>query len=362
MQQEAGDNSNQIQMKNCILVTAGIDEKRVREICDEKNLALIKELTEEARSIAEQRIKIFEDALISRIRDLENSFEVFIEPAFQFVLKEAQKTAAKSDRPADYTLLSELLIQRIENGANRKGRIGIDKAVEIVADISDEALMCLTLSTFIKCYYPITESILEGLNILNNIFQALMYDALPNDLDWEEELNILGAIRTSVIPLQTTKYEKYFFEKMSGYCSVGIKKDSEAHLKALEMLDTVQLPSASLCDHELNTGYVRLAIPNEQMIRYLHVEYNNPIVSRPLTEPQQKICRDILSMYEKNPTLEENIFENLCHEIENRDYLNEARIWWNNHQIPHKITSIGRALAYANGKRVYPLLPPLGIV
>lgn len=363
MQQEAGDHSKQIQMKNCnCILVKGIDEKRVREICDEKNLALIKELTEEARSIAEQRIKIFEDALISRIRCLENSLEAFIEPAFQFVLKEAQKTAAKSDRSADYALLSELLIQRIENGANRKRRIGIDKAVEIVADISDEALMCLTISTFIKCYYPISESILEGLNILNNIFQALMYDTLPNDLEWEEELNILGAIRTSVIPLQTAKYEKFFFEKMTGYCSVGIKKDSEAHLKALEMLDTVQLPSASLCDHELNIGYVRLAIPNEEMIRYLHVKYNNPIVYRPLTELQQKICRDIWSMYEKNSTLEENIFENLCHEIEKRAYLNKARIWWNNHQIPHQITSIGTALAYANGKRVYPFLPSLGTV
>lgn len=96
MQQEAGDHSKQIQMKNCnCILVKGIDEKRVREICDEKNLALIKELTEEARSIAEQRIKIFEDALISRIRCLENSLEAFIEPAFQFVLKEAQKTAAK---------------------------------------------------------------------------------------------------------------------------------------------------------------------------------------------------------------------------------------------------------------------------
>lgn len=149
---------------------------------------------------------------------------------------------------------------------------------------------------------------------------------------------------------------------MTGYCSVGIKKDSEAHLKALEMLDTVQLPSASLCDHALNSGYVRLAIPNEEMIRYLHVKYNNPIVYRPLTELQQKICRDIWSMYEKNSTLEENIFENLCHEIEKRAYLNKARIWWNNHQIPHQITSIGTALAYANGKRVYPFLPSLGTV
>lgn len=151
--QEAGDNSQQLQANNMI-VKIGIDEKRAREIYQEMNLQLKNDYTQEALNIANSRVTEFENRLLPKMDAVEGALEAFADPNFQLLLVQAQKTAASTERPADYDLLSELLIHRFQKGDNRIARAGISRAVEIVDKISDDSLLGLTVFSFSKLLFP----------------------------------------------------------------------------------------------------------------------------------------------------------------------------------------------------------------
>lgn len=368
MQQEAGDNSQQIQnkMENCIVVVSGIDEKRAREICDEKILALQNELTEVAMNKAEERVQYFNNDLITRMKEIENSFEVLREPAFHFILKEAQKTAARTERPADYKLLSELLLRRIEIGNNTSVKAGIKRAVEIVDEVSDESLTALTLNLAIIGCNPFSGSIFQGLDTLDNLFEKILDGYLPNSIDneWIDNLEIVGAIRISQIGKLNT-FETIYSNTMSGYCVAGIKKHSDNYKKAFEMLNRFKLPSSTLCTNELNEEYVRLSLVSKNLIEELEeITTIIPIsnlqttseLHQSISEEQKKILHEIYSMYDNDSGLLKSIQEIFNKEIEKRKNLKIARDWWNNIPIAFNLTSVGRSLAYANLKRIDPQL------
>ena len=94
--QKGGDGPTNIQADQMI-VQLGIDEKRAREIYQEMNLQLIKDYTEEALSVANERVAEFEDRLMTKMENVEGALEAFADPSFQLLLVEAQKTAASSE-------------------------------------------------------------------------------------------------------------------------------------------------------------------------------------------------------------------------------------------------------------------------
>ena len=104
-----------------------------------------KDYTQEALAIANSRVAEFENQLLPKMEALDGALEAFADPSFQILLVEAQKTAASTERPADYALLSELLIHRFQKGENRIVRAGISRAIGIVDVISDDALLGLTI-------------------------------------------------------------------------------------------------------------------------------------------------------------------------------------------------------------------------
>jgi hypothetical protein len=167
--QKARDNAQQLQASNMI-VNIGINEKRAREIYQEMNLQVRKDYTEEALKIANSRVKEFENRLMPKMESVEGALEAFTDPSFQLLLVEAQKTAASTERPVDYDLLSELLIHRFQKGENRITRAGISRAVEIVDEISDDALLGLTVAHSISYFFPASGNIHIGLDVLNDLF------------------------------------------------------------------------------------------------------------------------------------------------------------------------------------------------
>jgi len=88
---------------------------------------------------------------------MHNPWMAFCDPSFQFLLVEAQKTAASTDRTTDYDILSELLAFRARRLDDRNVRIGVKHAVKIIEDISNEALLGLTLlhAVYILILLPI---------------------------------------------------------------------------------------------------------------------------------------------------------------------------------------------------------------
>ncbi len=123
--QKAGDNSTQLQA-GVINVFSGITEARAREIYKEEFEKVI-EFTQEAKQTTINRVCELENRVIPKLSQIDKGLDFFSNPDFQFLLIEAQKAAARSERPVDYDLLSELLIHRVKNDTDREKRLGIKK-------------------------------------------------------------------------------------------------------------------------------------------------------------------------------------------------------------------------------------------
>ena len=111
--------------------------------------------------IANERVRELENRLIPKMEAVNDGLKAFADPSFQLLLVDAQKTAAATERSVDYDLLSELLVHRIEKGNDRHVRTGIHRAVEIVEDISNEALLGLTIIHSLNSFIPVVSIIFD---------------------------------------------------------------------------------------------------------------------------------------------------------------------------------------------------------
>jgi hypothetical protein len=363
--QSAGDNSNQIQVNGNIVM--GISEERARAIVDEKLEAVLQAYSTEAHSLATERVNKFADDLIPKLVKL-NLLESLKDPSIQLLLAEAQKTAASTEREVDDSLLSELLIHRINKGSDRKIRAGISQAVEIVDEIADEALLALTVCHCVSRFTPVSGLIADGLSVLDSLFGKIIYSELPQGSDWIEHLDILNAVRISSFG-SMKKVSQFCTDKFPGYIDVGIKCDSEAHTKAKEIIANNALPNGILIPHELCNEYMRIPISNKVMINQLStqiiasLESNGKVIPSPINVPfneaQQVAVNELYSLYENNANLRQ---ENITKFMEKWDaYANLLRLkgWWDSLPISFNITSVGKVLAHANAQRCDPTLPPI---
>ena len=154
--QSAGDNSTQIQagtIQNYYTTITGIDEARARSICKEEYAIAMQNWTSEAIAIANDRVQQLEDKVLPKLVQYDNSLKCFADPSFQITLRKAQISAASTDRVADYELLSELILHRVEQDADRGRRLGITKAIEIVDQVDDLALIGISLVHAILNFY-----------------------------------------------------------------------------------------------------------------------------------------------------------------------------------------------------------------
>lgn len=356
--QKAGDGSVLIQVEHLI---TGIDEKRAREIYDEKYNLAKQELTEEALEIANARVKELENRLIPKMMMIDRKLSAFADPSFQLLLIEAQKAAAATERIPDYDLLSELLINRIQKGEDRNTRAGISRAIEIVEDISDDALLGLTVAHSVSFFIPVTGSINQGLDVLNNLFEKIIYGALPQSNTWLDHLDILNAVRLKSL-VEIKKIQEYYSELLNGYVAVGIKQNSENYNKAIEILKTVELSPSCLVEHELNPGYMRIPVSNKIQIDTLTIDVTSilkgitHVTTMPINTCQKEALVSVFELYEEENDLKKQNIQRFMEEWDKRSTLKILRLWWDN--LPgFYITSIGKVLAHANAQRCDKNLP-----
>lgn len=361
--QKGGDGSQQMQAKNMV-VHVGIDEKRAREIYQEMNLQLRKDYSQEALKVANLRVAEFENRLMLKMEDVDGALEAFADPSFQLLLVEAQKAAASSERPADYDLLSELLIHRFQKGEDRSIRAGISRAVEIVDTISDDALIGLTVSHAISLFWPVSGDVYQGLNVLEDLFGKLLYGTLPVGNDWLDQLDILDAARISSFG-NLKKIKQYYPERLAGYVEVGIEKSSENYDKAIEILESNELPKDILVEHTFNDGFVRINIPNKDGINNLKLRKAVPhngrtiLAQEALSEKQVSAINSIYDLYNKDNKVKQENIKLFMEEWERKPNLATIGKWWDNIGTSFQITSVGRVLAHSNAQRCDKTLPPL---
>lgn len=347
--QKGGDNSQQFQIGQVVI--QGISEERAREICRETFEIAKRDFTQEAYEVANKRVERFEDRFLPKIYKMEGAIEKFADPSFQFALTAAQRTAASTEREADYDMLSELLLHRIEHGGDRKKRFGIKKAIEIVDQISDDALLGLTLvyaCDKLEVYAP---TISVCLRTLDNLYGKLMYSDLPKGNEWIEHLELLDAIKS--MPFQKWKsIEERYVISMPGCVTTGIKKESDTYAEVVELLHSVGISEGFLIDNELLEGYVILPISQLDMLDKVVIPDNwdaDTDIMVLLNEEQKIALKKVWDLYDNEEVAKiKNAFHNKINEYEN---IRKVIAWWDSISITFSITAVGDVLAHSNAKR-----------
>ena len=358
--QKAGDNSQQIQA-DLIVVNQGIDEKRAREIYMEMFENARRDFSIEAAEEVKRRVLQFEEDLIPKMQKIEGALQAFADPAFQIMLTAAHKSAAVTESKDDYSILSELLIHRIKKGNDRKSIAGISRAIDIVSEIPDDALLGLTVQYAFEIIIPQSGNITVGLDALEKLFSTLIYDELPEGSGWIEQLDVLNAVRITDFS-SFKKLDEYYSEQLNGYCCIGIKKDSENYNRAVDLLKQNNLNSL-LAQNEFNEEYVRLLIVNDLQIDKLNLNSldltTGRIIKRPLSNNEKDILHQVFSMYENDNTLKNEIKEKFVSEIDKRPNLVKIKNWIDKIPMSFNTTPIGKVLANANAQRCNKEFPPL---
>lgn len=360
--QKAGDGSQQFQMVNPTL-NIGITEQRAREIFYEMNAIARQNYTQDAYELAIKRVGMFEELLMNKVQKVDGMLEAFRDPSFQFLLVEAQKRAAASDREADFEMLTELLVHRVENKDDRKIKASISRAIEIVDQIDDDALCGMTLVYAINSWTAEAGNISYGLTVMNDLFSSLCYRELPTGYEWVYHLDILDAVRSSSVG-SFKKFKDYYPSRFTGYTCAGIQEDSENHSMALEILREANLPVDILVSHELNDGFMRLCVPNKELIpkiKLLSVCKTQVVGTREVTIQEINALNRVWDLYSTDAKIKKNVKKAFMEKWDTYETLHSIRIWWENLSHSFTITPIGKVLAHANAQRYSNNIPDMNI-
>lgn len=356
--QHAGDSSIQYQANNQIIIHNGLTSEQATEIFQAMIPSVLSPYKEEAVRTAEKRIYQLEAKLLPRIERIEGALENFKDPAFQMQLRRAQMSAAVSDQESDWDMLSQLMIKHIEVKEDRNKKLAVRKAIEIISEIDNQALVALTVLYVFLHLTPTQSNVYHGLDTLESLYDKLLYQELPEKNRWIDHLEILSTITTY---RYTTgiKINDVCANQLEGYATAGIKKESDNFKKAYDLLQSVGINTNVLIDNPLLKEYSILPIVNRNTIEDIVLEKNN--IERILFPNEKMTLQKIFNLYD-NGTDRKIAINNFIQLWDTYPALRKIHNWTD--KIPFRINLniIGETLAITNIKRIIPELKNLDIV
>lgn len=352
--QTSGANSLLIQAHT---INYGIDEKRIREIFDESYIQIRKDLTNEAKDCAKKRVKKLESLLLEKCKKMEDIMQCFADPGFQFLLSDAQRAAAITERESDYELICELLSCRMTKGKNRKIRASITNIIKMIDQIDDDALCALTLVNVIQHISVHHASCKNGIKMYDSIFTRLLYHPLPKSSDWIDHLEILGAIRINSLKA-TPKFLDVYGYVTPWFFTPGINTQSDNFKKAIELLTRVKITPTFLVKNDFLPNFVKLPILAKEDLKTNAVKFLRG-QDDPLAEEDIECLAQIMDLYDKSPDHSQVMKEAFSHEWDSYPSLKTIHNWWDGIKLGFDMTHIGRTLAHVNAQRCAPEIPDL---
>ena len=342
--------------------TTGITEERSRAIFDEKLPIALQNYSVESEIVARGRAYKFRQKLVPRIGEEEKGFESFADPSFLFLLMEAQKAAASTDRESDYDVLSELLANRVKVATDRRLYLGINKAVSVLPFVSDGQLAGMTVEFCIAKITSKSNNIIQGLAAIDECYGNIIGDCeLPTGDGWLDSLEAGGLVKNLRQPLQKFKKSRQLIlESFNHYTITGIKKGSERYMQAVELLKDSGLSEGVLMEHELNDEYVRILALDEENIEELKGNRdlgNGVTLTIQLNEAQKDALRKIMALYEGEESLREDFKNRLVSKFMEYPNLKKVMEWWDSNVIFYELTIVGNILANANANKCDARIP-----
>jgi hypothetical protein len=339
--QKAGQGARQIQVAGDLILNQGITEERALEIARLEARRLMEEQAIEAWSSIEKRLEDFEHRAVSAL-SRKGTLNSFADPAFIKTFKKAQDSAAATARAEDHDMLAALLADRAENSQNRPAIAGINRAVEVVDQVADDALRGVTVIYAMSQWVPASGSIADGISTLESIFAELVDGPLPQGRDWIDHLDILSVVRASTMT-EFKPFDEYYPGQFPGFIASGVLTESAP----AEIADVPgHLPWGLLVtEHELKPGYSRVRTTNAHLLdKHLRLngfpeEYRTAIVEQ---------ARSVFGLDNGDPAVKTELATRMRAE----PTLGRIAEWWGKLPYHFEITAVGRALATANAFRL----------
>lgn len=352
-EQHAGDNSTQIIVKGDFY--AGITESQARDICKAECAIALQNWSMQAGMIAEQRIKKLEDKVMPKMLEHDEKLTIFGDPSFQLLLRKAQISAASTEREEDYDILADLLLHRAEQNDNRERRLGISKAIEIVDQIDEKALIGLSMVFAILKFYPTSNDLETGLSTLNKLYAKILNDKnLPSGESWLEHLDILSAIRLGTKGVNKFKKMNDLMPQiLNSYFQCGLMDDSEELENIKKDFEKLNIPTSCFKPHPLKQNYTILDISRDvDSLTITHSKGGIIIGYTPFNQSQKEAIQKAINIMKKTNIKDDEMLSALWKKWDSFETLKIVHQWWNNLPIHFTITPIGNALsnAYIHGK------------
>lgn len=352
--QTAGDNSTQMQagvINNNYTIVQGIDEARAMEICQQQFQLLARDLIQEAKGVAKERVEQFVKIMIPKLAEYDEQLKAFADPSFIKTLQSAQMSASCTSRKADYDMLSDLLIHRLEQGENRERRLGISKAIEIVDQLSEEAVVGLSVCYTTLHLIPNADDLHEGLSAHDKLLEKIIgNEDLPQGERWIEHLDLLSVVRLTPKSLGSfKKLSKLKPQVFSKYFVSGVKEDSEEFKTIKDEFMQNNLPLSCFIPHPLKPDYVILKLPNDDIDQICTTRQNTDgkISYIPLISEQKEVIKRAFAITRRDESKNEQLVSKFMKEWDKFPTLNKVRKWWDALPSHFSITSVGRAISYA---------------
>lgn len=359
--QKARDNVVQVQADT---INLGLTEETVRNIISIETQKALKEAEIVATEVALKRLNEYNETLINKLVKYE-MLQAFSDPAIQMLFRKTEGTAICTDREFDYEMLSELLVHRVKKDKDYVVKAAINKSVEIIEYISEEALLGLTLLFAIISLQPESGIVSDGLDVLDSLFGRLIAgNKLPSGRTWIDNLEIVQVVKT--IPYSSvSKFKDHFNKKLDGYFKDGIEANSEKYNKIISDLKKVGLSESVLIKNEYIDNYYKIPVVEKEKIKDLkinRVTATGQIRVIKLTDDQIRVLEDIYENYDKKPQNIAEIQKKYEEKLEKYINLKKISTWWDDtmYNTPSiEITPVGRILAQVNAKRLDDRVPSL---
>lgn len=345
--QSGGDNSQLIQAQTVYI--QGITEQRAREICREEYLMNAQTRVQEARSIADERVSKLEDKVIPKMIEYDNSLKSFSDPAFLFSLKQAQNSAATSDKEEDYDILAELLLNRVKDGVDRGKRLAINTAIEVVDKIPEDALVGLGMVYTIMHLFPLSEEFVNLLNGYNRLYGNIIGNSiLPTGSDWLEHLDLLSIIRLSPNGIGSfNKMENVIPDSFKKYRVSGLPADSPELTQIKADFLQAGLPLNAFITHPLKAGFEIIDLPQDVNEIKLYLKTTTGVQTIEPTIEQKALFKRTLDLVNVNALDDANLKNVIMQKWNEYPILKQVLKWWNSIDQYFTITPAGLALANA---------------
>lgn len=352
-------NGSQLTQNQLNITINQTDKEYVKSIVESCASGIIDEKLRGTIDIYLSRTEQFADKLIEKIIE-EKIQDKLNDPGILMAIHKAYRIAGSTEREDDYTCLSNLVTCRMKHGKDRSIRASVERAIDIVDQISDDAIVGLNMYYIVTgmgtTYYNLSSSI----NLIDETYSKVMNKSLPVGNAWLEHLDILKAIRLYPPMISyETKFENYIDKIFKNCFIAGIKKDSKEYNDAINICNRERLYNIFV-ENELLDGYIKLFFDNRKDIDKLYFILNEKNI--PLTSSQKEAVNAIFDMYDCSDNVRNILHKKILDEALKKEHIMKVAEWFDSIRQSLSLTMVGRVLAHSNVKEIIPGVPDMPII